>query len=52
MTHAFYAGGWRTESLGGSLTSAPSAVSWLYNRLDVFVLGTDGKIWHNRYPAF
>jgi hypothetical protein len=52
MTHAFYAGGWHTESLGGSLTSAPFAVSWLYNRLDVFVRGADGNIWHNRYPGF
>jgi hypothetical protein len=52
VTHAFYSTGWHAESLGGSVTSAPSAVSWLYNRLDVFVRGTDGSIWHNRYPGF
>jgi hypothetical protein len=51
MTHVFFTNGWGVESLGGSLTSAPSAVSWLYNRLDVFVRGTDGNIWHNRYPG-
>jgi hypothetical protein len=51
MTHVFYANGWHVESLGGILGSAPSAVSWLYNRLDVFVRGTDGKIWHIRYPG-
>jgi sialidase-1 len=51
MTHIAYANGWHVESLGGRLTSAPSAVSWLYNRLDAFVRGTDSGIWHIRYPG-
>jgi hypothetical protein len=51
MTHITYANGWHVESLGGSLTSAPSAVSWLYNRVDAFVRGTNGGIWHIRYPG-
>lgn len=36
--------GW--ESLGGTLTSAPAAVSWGPNRIDVFVKGTDNALWH------
>jgi hypothetical protein len=35
------------ESLGGGLTSAPTAVSWgNQNRIDVFVKGTDSALWH------
>jgi IPT/TIG domain/Repeat of unknown function (DUF346) len=35
------------ESLGGTLTSAPTAVSWgNRNRIDVFVRGTDNALWH------
>jgi hypothetical protein len=52
MTHAWYGGGWRAESLGGSLASAPAAVSWLYNRVDVFVLGTNGTVYHDRWPGY
>jgi hypothetical protein len=39
---------WRAwESLGGTLRSAPSAVSWgNQNRIDVFVRGTDNGLWH------
>lgn len=36
--------GW--ESLGGVLTSAPSASSWQNNRLDVFARGTDNALYH------
>ena len=39
--------GW--ESLGGVLTSAPRAVSWGPNRLDTFVRGTDGAMWHQSW---
>ncbi len=39
--------GWSSwESLGGILTSAPAAVSWGPNRIDVFVRGTDNALWH------
>ena len=37
-------GGW--ESLGGVIVSAPQAVSWGANRLDIFALGTDQAVWH------
>ncbi len=33
------------ESLGGSLSSAPSSVSWGPNRLDVFGIGDDSACW-------
>jgi IPT/TIG domain/Repeat of unknown function (DUF346) len=37
--------GW--ENLGGTLTSAPTAVSWgSQNRIDVFVRGSDNALWH------
>jgi hypothetical protein len=36
--------GW--ESLGGTLTSAPAVSSWSTGRLDVFVRGTDSRLWH------
>ncbi len=32
--------------LGGIIQSAPAAVSWDRNRLDVFALGTDSAVWH------
>ena len=35
----------RWESLGGMITSPPTAVSWGTNRLDVFGIGTDGATW-------
>jgi hypothetical protein len=34
------------ENLGGVLTSGPTAASWGANRLDVFVRGLDGAMWH------
>lgn len=36
--------GW--ESLGGIITSRPSAVSWGPNRIDVVARGTDSAVWH------
>ncbi|MEN6368278.1 MAG: C1 family peptidase [Thermotogota bacterium] len=36
--------GW--ESLGGIITSKPSAVSWGANRIDVVARGTDSAVWH------
>jgi GH25 family lysozyme M1 (1,4-beta-N-acetylmuramidase) len=33
-------------SLGGTLTSGPAAASWAPDRLDLFVRGTDGALWH------
>jgi hypothetical protein len=34
------------ESLGGILTSKPSAVSWAKNRIDVVARGTDSAVYH------
>ena len=34
------------ESLGGIITSNPTAVSWGANRIDVFARGTDSAMWH------
>ena len=36
--------GW--ESLGGSVFSEVSAVSWGPNRIDLFAIGTDNAVWH------
>ncbi len=36
--------GW--GSLGGMLTSKPAVAAWSPNRLDTFVRGTDGQLWH------
>ena len=39
--------GWTSwEPLGGLLTSDPAVASWGDERLDVFVRGIDGTIWH------
>jgi len=42
VTHGW--SGW--ESLGGVLTSKPSATSWGPNRIDAVVRGTDSAVWH------
>jgi hypothetical protein len=34
------------ESLGSKITESPVAVSWSADRLDLFVRGTDGGVWH------
>src|SRR5208282_1321796 len=40
-------GGWSSwESLGGTLTSDPAAISWGPNRIDVFTKGSDNALWH------
>lgn len=41
--------GW--ESLGGSFTSPPAAVSWGPNRLDVFAVGTNLDILHRAFDT-
>lgn len=44
--------GWsHWESLGGQLTSAPSAVAWDNGRLDIFVRGTDNALHHKWYNS-
>lgn len=43
------ASGW--EDLGGSLTSGPDAASWSANRLDVFVRGTDNRLWYRSWTG-
>ena len=45
-------GGWCScgwESLGGTLTTAPAAVSWGTNRIDIFVGGACGVLYHKAY---
>ena len=45
-------GGWSSwTSLGGTLTSAPAAVSWGTNRIDVFARGTDNALWHRWFSG-
>src|SRR6266540_5071671 len=39
------------ENLGGTLTSAPGAVSWDQCRIDVFARGTDSALWHKWYDS-
>jgi Arylsulfotransferase (ASST)/Repeat of unknown function (DUF346) len=34
------------DSLGGELTSKPAVAAWSSNRLDTFIRGTDGQLWH------
>jgi hypothetical protein len=34
------------ESLGGTLSSGPTAASWGHNRIDVFACGADNSLWH------
>jgi endoglucanase len=43
-TYVFGPGPW--EDHGGVLASVPAAASWGNGRLDMFVLGSDGVIWH------
>ena len=39
---------WATwRNLGGGILSAPAAVSWAPNRVDVFVRGVDNRLYHN-----
>lgn len=37
--------------IGGTLTSAPAVASWASNRIDVFVRGTDGNLWHQAWTG-
>jgi hypothetical protein len=34
------------QSLGGGVTAKPAVAAWSPNRLDAFVRGTDGQLWH------
>lgn len=36
----------------GKFKGAPAAVSWRYERLDVFVRGSDDALWHRRFSLF
>ncbi|WP_236644094.1 trypsin-like peptidase domain-containing protein [Sorangium cellulosum] len=50
--HKFYDGGWSSwTSLGGSLTSSPSATLTREGRLTVFAKGSDNAIWHKYYDG-
>ncbi len=49
LHRAFDAGRWSdTESLGGTLASAPAATAWAVDALEVFAILGDGQLW-NRY---
>jgi hypothetical protein len=49
----WYAGSWSAwQNLGappGGLTSDPAAVAWSAGRIDVFVAGAGGQVWHSAY---
>ncbi|MEH2385895.1 MAG: hypothetical protein V7K14_08975, partial [Nostoc sp.] len=52
LWHKWFDGGWSGwESLGGILTSSPTAVSWSYGRIDVFARGTDNALWHQWFDG-
>ena len=56
IAHNWYSGGWDSdwyETITPPVTpvSAPAASSWGANRIDLFVLGSDGKCYHNYHFA-
>lgn len=47
LFHYLYDGSWSDfVDLGGIFVKAPKAVSWTKNRLDVFITGTNGTLYH------
>jgi hypothetical protein len=49
---AFFRNGWADwESLGGIVTSSPSASSWGPAHIDLFARGTDNAIWHKNWDG-
>jgi len=50
LWHRWFDGGWSAwESLGGHLTSDPTAVSWGRDRIDVLSRLPDNGLWHRSY---
>ena len=46
----FYGNIWSEwESIGGELADAPTAVSWAANRIDIFALGKNNRLWHKSW---
>jgi hypothetical protein len=39
------------ESLGGTITSSPGAVSWDNDRIDVFAIGKDSTLHHKWFDG-
>ena len=39
------------ESLGGTITSVPGAVSWDNDRIDVFAIGKDSTLYHKWFDG-
>jgi outer membrane protein assembly factor BamB len=39
------------EALGGVMTDGPAAAAWSAGRLDVFVRGVDGQLWHKWFDG-
>ena len=50
---AYSPAGWTAnwELLGGNFTSAPTAVSWTSERLDLFGVWTDNGVWHKAWAG-
>jgi hypothetical protein len=48
LKHRWHDGAWSPyeEDLGGDLASAPAAVSWASNRIDVFAMGRQNQLMH------
>ena len=52
LRHLAYEDGWGGwESLGGTVVSAPAAVSWEPERIDCFAAGADSALWHRWWEA-
>src|SRR6266545_1782557 len=53
LLHRWYAYGWWSgwENLGGTLSSAPSAVSWGFGRVDVFARGASNQLLHRSWAS-
>jgi hypothetical protein len=50
LWHRWYDGSWSAwESLGGHLTSDPTAASWGRDRIDVFARFPDNGLWNRSY---
>ena len=50
LKHRVYNGRWSAwESLGGAISSAPSAVSWAPGRIDIVARDMDGSVLHRAY---
>ncbi|MFF7872171.1 hypothetical protein ACFZCT_37885, partial [Streptomyces qaidamensis] len=50
--HKWFDGNWSGwESLGGTVSSAPTVSSWSSGRLDLFARGMDSAVWHKWFDG-